>query len=201
MGTTKRYCRRHRGMLQQNVVDLMRRDVFARADDDVFNAPGQVQVTVAVEITLVSGAKPAVDEGAGVGFRIIFVSTKYVCALDCDFAAFIILERLAVFVHDPDAEARAHSHRPRLAVARRQRIRSHLMRRFGHAISFHKRHAKFVFDFMNQFRRQRRAARTNKAQSVSFRWFVVRARHQKLVHRGHSRIPRDAMFPHRPPES
>ena len=151
---------RDRRMLQQNLVDLVGRDVFSTADDDVFNAAGQVQVTIFVEIALVSGAKPSVDEGAGVCFRIVFVSTKYICALDRDFAALIVFERISAFIHDPDAQTGAHSHRSGLAMARRQRIRSHLMRRFGHAVRFHKRHAKFVFDFMNQFRRQRCAARS-----------------------------------------
>src|SRR6202030_4503219 len=105
-----------------------RRDVFASPNDDVFHSPGQMQVAVFVEIALVSGAKPSVDESAGVCFRIIFVPSKYIRALDSDFAALIVFQRTAVLVHDPNAETGADSHRSSLAMARWQRIRGHLVR-------------------------------------------------------------------------
>ncbi len=192
--------RRDRGMPQQNLINFVRRDVLAAADDDVFDPAGQVQVTIVVEIALVSGAKPSVDESAGVCFRIIFVSAKYIRALNCDFAALIVFERIALFVHDPDAEAGAHPHRSGLAMARRQRIRSHLMRSFGHAVRFDERHAKFVFDFVNQFRRQGRAAGTDEAQRVRLGRLVVRASHQKLMHGRHAGIPGNPMLTNRAPE-
>src|ERR1022692_5337247 len=113
-------------MPQQNLIHFVRCDVLAAADDDVFNAAGQVLVTIFVEIALVSSAKPSFDEGVGVCFRIIFVSPKYIRALDRDLTALIVFKRIATFVHDPDPEARAYSHRSSLAMARRQRVRSHL---------------------------------------------------------------------------
>src|ERR1700723_1869173 len=97
-----RAAKRDRGrdcrMLQQNFIDFMRRDVFASADDDVLNASREMQVTIVVQIALVSGAKPSIDEGAGVGFRI------------------------TLFVHNSDAQSGAHSNRSDLAMARRQRV-------------------------------------------------------------------------------
>src|SRR5271169_365307 len=113
---------RDRGMPQQNLIDLVRRDVLASTDDDVFYATGQMQITVVVEKSLVASAKPSVDEGVGVGFGIVFVSSKHVRALDGDLAALIVFERVAVLVHDPDPKPRAHADRPCLPMSRRQRI-------------------------------------------------------------------------------
>src|ERR1700736_3472838 len=86
MCATKRNRGRNCRMLQQNLIDLVRRDVLASTDNDVFDAAREMQVTILVEIALVSGAKPSVDEGMRVCFRIIFVSTKYIRALNSDFA-------------------------------------------------------------------------------------------------------------------
>ena len=87
-----------------------------------------------------------------------------------------------------------------LAMPRRKRIRRHLVGSFGHSVGFDERHAKQSLDFVNQFRRQGRAAGTDEAQSGSFRRFVMSPGQQKLVHRGHARIPGHAIFAHRPPE-
>ncbi len=85
-------------------------------------------------------------------------------------------------------------------MPRRQRIRRHLMRGLGHPVRLNKWDTKFVFDLMNQFRRQGRAARPDEAQRVSFCRLMVGASHQQLVHRRHAGIPGDPMLPHRSPE-
>jgi hypothetical protein len=45
-------------MLGQNVLDLLRRQVLAAADDDVFPAVGDGEVAVGVERADVPGAEP-----------------------------------------------------------------------------------------------------------------------------------------------
>ena len=90
----------------------------------------------------------------------------------------------AIFVHDADAQACAHAHRARLPVTRWQRIRSHLVRGFGHAIGFDEGHAKATLDLVYEFRRQRRAARAQKAQRGCFGGLSTAAGQQKLMHRG-----------------
>src|SRR5579863_4954130 len=101
-----------------------------------------MQIAVPVEISLIAGAKPSAYKGARVCVRIIFISPEHIPPLNGNLTALIGSEMVAVFVHDADAKARAHSHGASLAMPRRQRIRSHLMRRFGHSIGFDKRHAK-----------------------------------------------------------
>src|ERR1700722_8892771 len=121
-----RAAKRDRGrdcrMLQQNFIDFMRRDVFASTDDDVLDASREMQVTIVVQIALVSGAKPSIDEGAGVSFRITLVSAKYICPLNRNFSALIVFERITLLVHNSDAQSGAHSNRSDLAMARRQRV-------------------------------------------------------------------------------
>ena len=89
MRAAERDRRRDCGMPQQNLVDFVRRNVLAAANDDVFDAAGQMQIAIRVEKSLVASAKPSIHEGAGVCFRIVFVSTKYICTLNSDLAALI----------------------------------------------------------------------------------------------------------------
>jgi hypothetical protein len=117
-----------------------------------------MQITIGIEKPLIAGAEPSIHKSAGVGFRVIFVSPENVRALNGDFAALIGAEMIAFFVHDADAKAGANSHRSSLAMARRQRVGGHLMGRFGHPIGLDEWNAEQAFDFVDQFRRQRRAA-------------------------------------------
>ena len=62
MRAAKCDCGRDCGMSQQNLIHFVRRNVLASADDDVFDPPGQMQIAICVEITLIAGAKPSIHE-------------------------------------------------------------------------------------------------------------------------------------------
>ena len=191
---------RDRWMPQQNLIDFVRSDVFASADDDVFDSSGQVQIAIGVQQSFVTGTKPSIHKSASVGFGIVLVSTKYIGALNGNFAALVGAEVIAVLVHDADAQAGAHADRTCLAMPRRQRIRGHLVGSFSHSVGFDEGHAKKILDLVNQLRRQGRAAGTDEAQSFCFYRFVMSPGQQKLMHRGYPRIPGHTMFSNRPPE-
>jgi hypothetical protein len=100
----------------------VRRNIFAATNDDVFNAAGQVQITVCIEKSLVPGTEPPVHKSMRVCFGIIFVPTKYIGSLNGDLASLIGSEMISIFVHDADPEPGANPDRTRLAVARGQGI-------------------------------------------------------------------------------
>jgi hypothetical protein len=72
----------HRGVGEQRVLDLGRRDLLSAPVDDLLAPPAEKEVTVAVEEALVAGAKPAVDEGALVRSRRAHVAAEDALAPD-----------------------------------------------------------------------------------------------------------------------
>lgn len=111
---------RDRRMSEQDLIDFMRRDVLAAADDDVFDPASQMQVTIGVQKSLISGAKPSIHKCVGVRVRIIFIAAKYIRPLNRDLASLIRAEVIAVLVHDADAQPGAHADRTSLAMPRRR---------------------------------------------------------------------------------
>ena len=191
---------RNRGMPQQNLIHFVRRDILTAADDDVFDPSRQMQIAVGVEKALVAGAKPSIHKSASVGFGIVFVSAKHIRSLNGNFAALVGAEMVAVFVHDADAQAGAHADRARFAMPRRQEDSKSSGGQLRSFRRLRRKARQKSFDFVNEFRRQGRAAGTDEAQRGGLCGFVMSPRQQKLMHRGHARIPGHAMFPHRPPE-
>ena len=61
-------------VVEQDLVDLARRDLLAAAVDDLFEATCEAEVALVVLRALVAGANPAVGEGVAVGFRIAQVA-------------------------------------------------------------------------------------------------------------------------------
>ena len=114
MHAAKRDRGRDRGMAQQNLIHFVRRDVFATANDDVFDSAGEMQIAVGIKKSLVASTKPSIHKSASVGLGIIFVSTKYVRSLDRDLAALVGAEMIAFRVHDADAQASAYPTEPGL---------------------------------------------------------------------------------------
>src|SRR5258708_26196589 len=104
MNAAESHCRRDRRMPEQNFVYLVRSDIFASADDDVFNAAGQMQIAVRIEKSLVARAEPAVHKGTRVRFGVVFVSGEYVGSLNRNFAALIGAKVIAVLVHNADTQ-------------------------------------------------------------------------------------------------
>jgi hypothetical protein len=66
---------RHRRVLQENLVHLAGCNFFAAAVDHLFQASGDEQVTVGVEIALVAGAEPAICKRIRVGLRAVDIAT------------------------------------------------------------------------------------------------------------------------------
>src|SRR5580693_183529 len=159
-----------------------------------------MQIAIGVEHSFIASTKPSVHESASVGFGIVFISTKYICPLNGDLASLVGAKVIAFFVHDADAKACAYADRTSLSMPRRQRIRGHLVGRFGHSVSFHERHAEKPLDLVNETWRQRRAAGTDEAHRGSLGGFMVGAGQQKLMHRGYSRIPGYLVFVNRSPK-
>src|SRR5208283_1086776 len=156
-----------------------------------------MQITVFVEKSLIAGTKPSIDKSASVGFGIVFISAKYVGALNGNFAALIGAEVIAVRIQDADAQPGADSDGTGFAMPRRQRIGGHLVSRLGHSVSFHERYTKELLDLVNEFGRQRRAAGTDETQCGRLHRLLVGPGQQKLMHGGHTGIPSHAMFAYR----
>jgi len=118
MRAAKRDRRRDCGMPQQNLIDFVRRDVLASADDDVLDPARQMQIAVFVKQSFVARAKPSMHKSASVGLGIVFVSTKYVGSLNDDFAPLVGAEVIAVLVHDADAQSSGYADRTCFPVSR-----------------------------------------------------------------------------------
>src|ERR1700730_4703005 len=138
------------GVLQQNLVYFMRRDIFSAPDDDVLYPARQMQITVFVQHSLVARAKPSIHEAVSVGFGIVLITPKHACSLNDDFPSLIGSEVNAFVVHNADANARTHADRTGFAMPWRQGVRGHLVRSFGHSVGFDERHSKESFDLVNK---------------------------------------------------
>src|SRR5712692_983246 len=137
-------------------------NVFAAADNDVLDPSGQMQIAVCVEKSLVPGTKPSLNKRTSIGFRIVFVSAKHVRSLNDDLTSLVGSEVIALRVHDADTNAGPHAYGTRLAMPGRQRIGGHLVRRFGHAVSFDEGHSENLFHLVNGLRRKWRTAGADK---------------------------------------
>src|SRR4029077_9902461 len=98
---------RHRGMLEQGLVDLVRGDLLTRAFDHLLEPPDQREVARRVEESLVAGPEPAVGEGARVRLGVVVVAVDDARPLDHHLPARAHREELALRVHHPDAHADA----------------------------------------------------------------------------------------------
>src|ERR1700751_4921800 len=64
------------GMLQQDFVHLVWRDVLATSNDDVFHPARQMEITIFVEEPFIASAEPSFHQSARIGFGIVFVTAK-----------------------------------------------------------------------------------------------------------------------------
>src|SRR5690606_27771579 len=125
----------HGGMLAEHVVDLPRADLLAAAVDDLLQPAGDGQIAVLVEHALVAGTEPAVDESRFIGLGIALIAAGDVRPPNDDLTAGAGLHEEALLVHNADFGAGRDADGSSLASARRQRVRGHLVRRLGHAVS------------------------------------------------------------------
>src|SRR4051812_1588955 len=103
-------------MAQQHLVDLARPDLFPAAVDQFFDAPGECQITVGVQESLVAGPEPTVGERFRISLRIVLVAGNHVRALNHDLAAYTPGKQVSLFVHDADLDARSRTYRAWLAL-------------------------------------------------------------------------------------
>src|SRR5207237_9777976 len=59
MGHGERHSLRHGRMLQESLIDFAWRDLFTAAVDHLLDAPGDEEIPVLVQVTLVAGSEPA----------------------------------------------------------------------------------------------------------------------------------------------
>ena len=182
---------RHRRMVEQRLVDLARRDLLAAAIDDLLEPPGQAQIAVLVDPPLIAGAQPPLGEGRGVRLRVGEIAAGHVAAADHHLPGLAGGQQPAGAVHDRDLGPRRHAHRARLARARRQRIRSHLVRRLGHAVGLDHRRAEHLFETRHHLRRERRRRRADQPQVDALEDLSVarRAIEHRLMDGGDRGVP------------
>src|SRR5262252_282565 len=87
-----------RRVSEQRLVYLARRDLFTSAIDQLLDAADQRQVTVGVQVALVSGPEPSVCERIGVSLLIPLVSAKYVGPFNRYLSVDARCQDLALFV-------------------------------------------------------------------------------------------------------
>src|SRR5262245_35895218 len=101
---------RDAGMLEQNGIDFQGRDFLPAAVDQFLQPASERQIAVGVENALITSAKIAAAEGAGVGLGIVAIAVHHVFALDRDFALLSAGQLIAPVVENDDFDARAAAH-------------------------------------------------------------------------------------------
>src|SRR5206468_4808753 len=92
----------NRWMAKQHAFDFHRRDVLAAADDDVFHAVANFNVSVGMHHGAIAGMKPSVADDLRGGFGILIVTFHDNIAANNDLAyRFTIVRNFDTFrVHD-----------------------------------------------------------------------------------------------------
>ena len=129
----------------------------------------------------------ALRERLLVGFVVVQVALRNVLTADGDLAFLAASDFIAFGVEDLDFDALANSYGSGLALARRERVRGHLVGGFGHGIGFQDWCAKRGLEIVEDFWRERGAARSDEA-NVGERVRLGRLE-QDLVDGGNSRVP------------
>ena len=92
-------------MIEQQLLDLTRRDVLSLADDDVLDAAGDDQVTVVAQMPEIPAPQPAVGRERRCGQSGIDVANGHERTAELDLAVLPHLRRRTAGMHDPDADA------------------------------------------------------------------------------------------------
>ena len=147
MGDAKAHYLTHSRMVHQYFIDFTRTDFFTTTVDDFFQPASDADVALAVHHTLVARAKPALGEIFRIGLVVVFIARGDVGAANHNFTGAASRQQLTFGVHDGHFGTGWQTHGARLAFTGRQRVTSHLMRRFGHAIGFNDGRMKRGFKF------------------------------------------------------
>ena len=185
-----------RGMSAEDLVDFARRYFLAAAIDDLLETAGNEHVPIAIDLPVVAGAEPSVDERRAIGVRIICVARRHSRAAQNDFTDFFGRQQISLAIHYRDIGAGCAPDRTGFARGRRRGIGRDLMRRLGHSVRFEHRHAESLLHLRHQLGRQRRRARSDEAKLAvcDARRILDRPREHRLMHRRHCGVPRGRKF-------
>src|SRR5829696_8379412 len=86
-------------MFQDHFIHFSWRDLLSASVDDFFDAPSDEQITVLVEIALISSPKPTLRERCDVGIAVVGVTTHDINATNNDLANFTAGQKVAGFIH------------------------------------------------------------------------------------------------------
>jgi len=142
------------GMVHHDLINFTRADFFTTAVDDFFQPSRDTDVSLAVHHALVTCAKPTVCERFSVRLVVVLVAGSDVRSTNHDFTGVTGFEQVAVQVHDGDFRPSGSAYSAGFALCRRQRVASHLVRCFGHAVGFNHRRMKRNFQLGQHLRRQ-----------------------------------------------
>jgi hypothetical protein len=179
----------HLGMAPQHLLDLRRRHLLSAAIDDVLDATNDEKIPVAIEVSEVAGAKPAVLKCGRGGGGVVVVSAGDRRTAKRDLAAFAGRQAPSLPVHDRNLGAGGATHRAGFAAC--DRVRRDLRRGLRHPEGVDHRDAEQAFESACQVGRHRRRRRTDDPQRASpHAARAARARGQnRPMDRRHRRIP------------
>ena len=89
-------------VLAEHLIDLARRDLLATPVDDLLEPAGDEEEAVVIQVALIAGSEPAVDEGDAVGRGVVLVARDDVWTLDDHLTRFPGRQQGQVVGHDPD---------------------------------------------------------------------------------------------------
>jgi hypothetical protein len=120
-----------RRVREQHVIDFPGRDLLASPVDDFLQAARDKQIAILVQMPLVSGAEPALDERGRIGGRVVLVSMRYVRAANHYLAGLAGRQQAACLVHDCHPGTGGPAHRTRLSRMNFDPMVRHLGLRHG----------------------------------------------------------------------
>ena len=150
-------------MLQQRLVDLARRDVFAAFDDQLLQAAGNEVEPVGVTMAQIAGREPTarIDRFRGPLGR-LEIFEHDVRSAHLDLAALAIVKNGPVACDDARLDAERKADAADFPPRRVQRIRERDRRAFGQSQRFQNRKTEARFEIMMLMWRQRRGRRACK---------------------------------------
>ena len=164
-------CVRHReggrignfGMPQERRIHRGRGHLEAAAIDELFRAPDDEKIAVAIDIAEIARPEPAFEKRAPVRGRIALVAVEDLRSAHDDLACLARWQQRAGIAQDRELVGCGQADRAGATYARRQRILGDDAG-LRHSVSLQQRHAQPLCEACSQFRRQRGGRRKNESQ-------------------------------------
>ena len=142
-------------VLQQDLVNLPRRDLFTAAIDDFLDPARKEKVPFLVKIPFIAGAEPALDECGPVCCRIVLVAPHDVRTANDDFAFLARGKRFPCWSITATSGPAGSPTEPGLRAAGGRGLLHIWCAGLRHAISLDGRHAERLLEASHHRRRQR----------------------------------------------